>query len=217
MHLPMRIEAASLSAVFEHIGAPISVLMALACVVISLYAFFVRDHLYAALSLHPHTLSRQRAWHTLLSQHLIHGDFIHLAFNALALLMVGAQLELIVGSMVFGSFTLGLALMISGLLWRQYRKVPTYYSLGCSGLALAYLIAFLILQPMQTAIEPHPLARALSVGYALVYLAYLLWAVYYREDNISTEGHVAGMLGGIALAALALPAVNPAAADWLGL
>lgn len=134
-----------------------------------------------------------RPW-TLLTAIFLHGDYSHLFYNMLALVMFGLILENIIGSKKFLAvfFAAGLFANIASLFF--YESV-----LGASG-AIFGIIGMLV------AIRPKMIAFALGVPMPMI-VAAALWAILdiagvFYPTNVANMAHLAGLWIGLALGLL---------------
>jgi membrane associated rhomboid family serine protease len=99
-----------------------------------------------------------------------------------------------------GSFV---ALYVFGLLvsaagtWLAHRKQPDYASLGASGAILAVLFASIVYTPSQSIIIfPIPLPIPAPL-FALLYLAYTIYASKQARGRINHDAHLSGAVAGV--------------------
>jgi membrane associated rhomboid family serine protease len=136
----------------------------------------------------------------LLSYAFLHGDYIHLFFNALALFQFGAVLEQTWGERKYihyllvctiGAGLVQLLLVSSGVMDGIY---PT---IGASGGVMGLLLAYGMLFPnqrMMLILPPIPLkARTLVIGYAIISL---VMGVTGTQAGIAHFAHLGGMVFG---------------------
>lgn len=154
-------------------------------------------------------------WWRLITSAFLHGGLIHLAFNGLLLWRLGQMLEPALGPATFLGVTVsGLAgggLGVVGLSWlvvaTPVRDLPAAVGLlgagpvtitvGASGAVFGLMGAVLVLL-RRRGIDPWATYEGSTVG-ALVLLNLVLT---FAVPSISVGGHVGGLLGGAAAAAL---------------
>ena len=154
-------------------------------------------------------------WWRLLTSAFLHGGLIHLAFNGLLLWRLGQMLEPTLGPATFVGVTAsGLAgggLGVVGLSWLvvvpPLRDIPAAAGMlgagpvtttvGASGAVFGLMGAVLVLL-RRRGIDPWSTNEGSTVG-ALVLLNLVLT---FAVPSISVGGHVGGLLGGAAAAAL---------------
>jgi membrane associated rhomboid family serine protease len=154
-------------------GAPVTVALLALIVAAGIAGLSVAPRLVAAGLLRPWQVARgQRRW-TLLTSGFLHASYGHLLFNALTLWSFGL-----------------------GTVYRR-RNDPDYASLGASGAILAVLFASILYFPLQSIFMmflPVPIPAWL---FALLYLAYSVYASRFAQDRINHDAHLGGALAGI--------------------
>lgn len=174
----------------------------------SLYCFYDRRAMYKYL-FHPYSINHNREHYRFLTHAFIHGDYIHLTFNCLALYSFGLTLEDYFFPQLFGE-KLGklyyIVLFTGGIyaasLTEYYRNKnnPDYSSLGASGAISSVLFCFIVLSPLSQIsffFFPMPgwIAGVLLLGVSY-YLIQRKRNTSY-SDNISHESHFWGAMFGI--------------------
>ena len=132
----------------------------------------------------------------------LHGGFMHLAFNMLALVMFGAPLEYTWGERRFLTYYLvsvvGAAIcqLVVGW-WAVSQGTPTYPTIGASGGVFGLLLAYGMLFPNQRVMllfPPIPMkARTLVIVYGLFEL---MVGVTGLQPGVAHFAHLGGMLFG---------------------
>ncbi len=171
---------------------------------------FKRKYLF-----NPYLVQKYKQFYRLFTSGLVHGDYMHLAFNMLALYSFGNALERIF-SLLFG-FELGtglyLLLYISALavsdlpnLYR-YKNNPMYNSLGASGAVSAIVFAVILFAPlMGVGIIFLPIS-APGFIFGILYLLYTSYMARNGNDNIGHEAHFWGAIYGMLFFTLAYPPI----------
>lgn len=119
-----------------------------------------------------------------------HVEPLHLAFNMIALWMLGPALEQVLGRARFLAVYLGSALTASALI--MWASDPTTSTVGASGAVFGLMATYLVLALKLRA----PLQGPLTWIGANALITFL------PGTGISWQGHVGGFLGGLALAAV---------------
>ncbi|BCT93051.1 rhomboid family intramembrane serine protease [Lysobacter helvus] len=133
----------------------------------------------------------------LVSYAFLHGDFGHLFFNMLAVLMFGAQLEYEWREKRFITYWM-LCIIGAGvcqLLMQTF--VSPGAAIGASGGVYGLILAFAVKYPHQRVMMfPLPIqmsARTMAIGYAV---AALLYGVFGSQEGVAHFAHLGGMLTG---------------------
>ena len=126
----------------------------------------------------------------LISSIFLHGDFLHLGYNMIALFFFGLALESIVGARIFLFlfFLAGIDASFASLFF--YER-----SLGASGAVFGIIGTLAVLRPRMTAFAlgvPMPMIAA-----AAAYLVLDILGVFY-PSNIANIAHIAGLFVGAA-------------------
>lgn len=187
-------------------------------VIFSLYGFNNQQTLHKYL-FHPYSIYHNKEHYRFLTHAFIHGDFIHLAFNCLALYGFGSALEDYFFPQLFGPksgkvyylilFTGGIYAASITEYYRNRNNV-SYSSLGASGAISSVLFCFIMLSPLSTIsffFFPMPgwVAGLLLLGVSYYLIRRKKTTSY--TDNISHESHFWGALFGIAFIITLKPAL----------
>jgi len=188
---------------------PVASIIFLFTIITSIYTFS-NPELYGRFMLHPYAIYRKRAVYTVLTSGLIHKDWGHLLFNMITFYYFGFGLEQILatlspyGHLQFAGIYI-LALVLSDIpTILQQKNNPNYYSLGASGAICAVLFSFILFNPKMTLgifmIIPMP-----AYLFAVLYIAYSIWASKRANDGINHDAHLFGALAGVLLTILLYP------------
>lgn len=177
-------------------------------VAVSLWAFNDR-RVMDRLILWPPAVDRGRQYERLLSYGLVHADGTHLLFNMVTLYFFGQAIESLlvryVGPAGFVAFYAG-GLLVSILpSYLAHRHDAGYRSLGASGAVSAVLFAFILLDPW--AILLIFFIPAPAIVFALVYMAYSIWAERRGRDNVNHSAHLWGAGYGVVFMLLMEPRI----------
>ncbi len=190
---------------------------------VSLLAFFDKRVL-GRFIFHPYSIKYNKEHDRFLTHAFIHGDFVHLLFNLLALYSFGIHLEEnFFGDLRFFDPKIGRVLYIllftggiyaaSGIIYFQHRNNPSYTSLGASGAISAIVFSYILVSPTSKIIFLFINMRAWMFGVLMIVIS--LWLINLKKkgkfnDNISHEAHLWGALFGLVFTI----AVKPQVASW---
>jgi membrane associated rhomboid family serine protease len=177
--------------------------------VISYYAFS-NPRLMNALILWPPAVTRGHQWHRLLSYGLVHADGTHLLFNMITLYFFGGLIERVyapyIGPVGYVLFYLGGLLVAILPSYIRHRHDPHYRSLGASGAVSAVLFAYILIEPWSLLllffVVPVP-----AIVFAVLYVAYTIWAERRGTDRINHTAHLWGAVYGVVFTLVLEPRV----------
>lgn len=184
----------------------------------SLYGFSNRDMMSKYL-FHPYSIKHFGQHYRFLTHAFIHGDYMHLAFNCLALYSFGVVLEeQFFSNPSFFDPKLGklyYILLFTGGIYAasiaEYFKNkdnPDYSSLGASGAISSVMFCFILISPISKIylfFIPMPgwIAGALLLGISYFLIQKKKSGSY--SDNISHEAHFWGALYGVVFILIVKP------------
>lgn len=178
-----------------------SILLAI-ILVASLAGLRWRPALIDANLFRPYWLLPKREYATAITSAFLHADLGHLLFNSITFWAFAFPLERIIGT---GKFV---ALYLFGLLvsdagtWIKHRHDPGYRCLGASGAILAVLFASIVYVPSASIfILPIPVPIPAPV-FAVLYLAYSIWASRRARGRVNHDAHLAGAFAGVLFVAV---------------
>ncbi len=187
-------------------------------IVFSVYAFNNRNILGKYL-FHPYSIFHNKEHYRFLTHAFIHGDYMHLIFNCLALYSFGIQLEEnLFGNDLFFNPKIGKVLYIilftGGIYaasiteYYRNRNNPDYSSIGASGAISSILFCYIIVSPTSWISFFFFPIQGWIAGLLLLIVSYVLIRrkrLGLYNDNISHESHFWGALYGIAFICLVRP------------
>jgi membrane associated rhomboid family serine protease len=196
-------------------GAPAATAILVAMVAASLLALYRMPALLDRHLLRPYWLLRKHQYETLVTSGFLHADLPHLLFNAFTFWAFGFSLERAIGTPAFVAlYVFGLLVSSAGT-WLAHRQQPQYASLGASGAILAVLFASIVYTPSQSIIVfPIPLPIPAPL-FAVLYIAYTVWASRQARGRINHDAHLSGALAGVVFVLLSDPAAIGRAWDQL--
>lgn len=184
---------------------PISSLLFVFTIAVSLYGIYGDQHANRELMLHPYSINRGRKYFTILTSGFIHADMNHLLFNMLSYYFFAFTLEKIVGHWQFALiYILGLILSdISSIL--KNKNNPGYFSLGASGAISAVLFSYILFDPLSKIYLFFIPIGIPAYLFAFLYLGYCMYASKKQGDHINHESHFWGAISGFIITAVLFP------------
>ncbi|MDO8999188.1 MAG: rhomboid family intramembrane serine protease [Bacteroidota bacterium] len=178
----------------------------------SIYCFNDRNAMNKYL-FHPYSIYHNNEHYRFLTHAFIHGDYMHLAFNCLALYSFGLALEecYFGNPNVFENVKLGklyyILLFTGGIYAASFTEYfrnknnPDYSSLGASGAISSIMFCYIMISPLsQISLFFFPMQGWIA-GILLLGVSYYLIRrkkTSSYSDNISHESHFWGALYGMA-------------------
>jgi membrane associated rhomboid family serine protease len=178
-------------------GAPVATAILVLMLVASLLALYKAPQILDHHLLRPYWLLPRRQYATVITSGFLHADLPHLLFNAFTFWAFGFSLERAIGSGMFlALYAFGLLVSSAGT-WFAHRRQPEYASLGASGAILAVLFASIVHTPAQSIfVFPIPLPIPAPL-FAVLYLAYTIYASKQARGRINHDAHLSGALAGV--------------------
>ncbi|MGD9661908.1 MAG: rhomboid family intramembrane serine protease [Porticoccaceae bacterium] len=183
---------------------------------ITSYAAWQRPQLLNQWIYHGPSVMKGQWWR-MVSHGFIHADGNHLLFNMITLYFFGRFMEQVLISRIgYAGFALfyvvGIVAAILPSHLRHARDI-NYRSLGASGAVSAVLFGYILIQPWSMLFVmfiPVP-----AIIFAVVYVAYSLWADRRGRDNINHSAHLWGAAWGIGFLLFLEPRLLPRFFDQL--
>jgi membrane associated rhomboid family serine protease len=147
-----------------------------------------------------------KQYYRLVTSGFLHVNWMHLIFNMLALYFFSSSVELYFGPLQF--LLVYFASMIGGDLLSLFihRYDSGYSSVGASGAVNGIIFASIAVFPgMKMGLFFIPVAIPAWI-FGLAYVAYSIYGIRSRRDNVGHESHLAGALIGMLLAVAMFPA-----------
>lgn len=174
---------------------------------------FSNEGIWRSMALEPYRMVRTKQYHQVITAGLVHANFGHLLINMLTLFFFGPALESMPldGAEAVGGTRVLVIYLVSLVLGNvyplvKYRNTPEYIAIGASGAVSGIVFSFCLFEPLRMLgvffVIPMP-----AFVFAILYVAYSIWAMRSREDNIGHEAHLAGALGGVVATFIAAPTV----------
>jgi membrane associated rhomboid family serine protease len=186
----------------EHFDTLAATLILAVTVIASLAGLTVAPALIERNLFRPYWLVSRREYFTVISSGFMHADYSHLIFNCITFWAFCFPVERAIGTVRF------LILYFAGLLgsaagtYFTHRRDPNYRSLGASGAILAVLFASIVYFPTASIfILPIPVPIPAPL-FAVLYLAYTIYASRRAAGRINHDAHLAGALTGLVFVAV---------------
>jgi len=188
------------------VQTPVASLIFVITILTSIMAFS-NENLIANLILHPYSVSRKERVYTVITSGLIHGDWMHLAFNMFSYYFFAFNLEKSMGHWQFGLLYIA-SLILSDLPTIQKHKDDYgYRCLGASGAVSAVIFGYILYNPMSTImILPIPFQIPVII-FGPLYLIYCQFASKYARDHVNHDAHLYGALSGLIITIILNPRV----------
>jgi len=125
---------------------PVASLIFIITIITTVMAFNNQE-LLSELILHPYSVARKKRIYTVITSGLIHGDWMHLAFNMFSYYFFAFQLEKLIGHWQFGLLYIA-SLILSDLpTVYKHRDDYQYRCLGASGAVSAVIFGSIMYNP----------------------------------------------------------------------
>lgn len=181
---------------------PVTLLILIVTVTISLLAFYRNQSLYYKFILKPDRMVEKGEWYRFITSGFIHGDMIHLLFNMLTFYFFAPAYERVAGSGMLIIVYLASMVLADITTVIKNKDNPNYAALGASGAVAGLLFSAILYFPdmsLYLMFIPIPIPAPL---FAILYLVYCWYAGKKADDNINHDAHMWGALAGILLTAL---------------
>lgn len=189
------------------IDAPIASFIFFITIGLSLHTMYNDRKLMRKLMLHPYSIHKNRNLYTIITSAFVHADMNHLLFNMLSFFFFAFQLEKIVGHIPFLIiYSCGIVFSDLSTLWKN-KNNAFYYSLGASGAISAVLFSYILFDPLSKIyLFLIPIGIPAYI-FALLYLAYCVYAAKKQYDNVNHEAHFYGAITGLVITSILFPHV----------
>jgi membrane associated rhomboid family serine protease len=147
-----------------------------------------------------------KQYYRLVTSGFLHVNWMHLIFNMISLYFFSGAVEFFFGPLQF--LLIYFASMVGGDLLSLFihRYDSSYSSVGASGAVCGIIFASIAINPgMRIGFFFIPIGIPAWV-YGLAYVAYSIYGIRSRRDNVGHESHLAGALIGMLLAVAMYPA-----------
>jgi membrane associated rhomboid family serine protease len=179
----------------------------------SLYAWNNQD-VYRKWMMTPYKVKRENQYYRFITSGFIHGDWMHLIFNMIALYSFGRNLEYYLAAYVGASYPLYyVAMYLTALIlseiptYLKHKNNAGYNSLGASGAVSAVIFACVIIHPLSDLYLFFIPMKGFIFG--AIYLVYSYMSSKKGVDGINHDAHFYGAVFGIVFIVLLNPSVVP--------
>jgi len=179
----------------------ITIFIIILTVLISLTGWQNRE-VFDKLKLNPYMVVHKKEYFRIISHSFLHGDWMHLIFNMITLLLFGRVVENELDTYFEKSIMLYVILYLLGAIIAslpsilKHKNDHWYNSIGASGAVAAILFAGIFFEPMmgiQLFLIPIPIPGFI---FGIAYLAYSQFMSRKNVDNINHDAHFAGAIFG---------------------
>jgi membrane associated rhomboid family serine protease len=185
-------------------------------VVASIYAWEKKEYYYKWM-MNPYRIRTGGSdqYYRFITSGFIHGDWVHLIFNMIALYSFGIYLEGWLFEYTGASYQLyyyGIyltALIISDIpTYLKHKNNPAYNSLGASGAVSAIVFAYVLLNPLGT-LTLYFFIDLPAFIFGFIYLIYSYYAGKKMLGGINHDAHLYGAVFGVVVILLIHPSSLP--------
>ena len=175
---------------------PVASLIFIITIITTVMAFNNQE-LLSELILHPYSVARKKRIYTVITSGLIHGDWMHLAFNMFSYYFFAFQLEKLIGHWQFGLLYIA-SLILSDLpTVYKHRDDYQYRCLGASGAVSAVIFGSIMYNPTgKMLIMPIPVGIP-AIVFGPLYLVYCYYSSKQARDHVNHDAHLYGALSGL--------------------
>lgn len=185
--------------------SPVAISLLVLIGIVGIYFISFNPNRILKFALHPFSVVYRRKYYLLLTNIFIHSNYTHLLFNLLTFYFFALQLEITIGSLHFLIIFIFSGLVSSIPSTLKNRNNYNYFSLGASGAISGIIFSYILFYPTSRLYVffipigiPAPL-------FALLYLAYCIFAARQPNSEINHEAHFWGAISGLILTIVLFP------------
>jgi membrane associated rhomboid family serine protease len=149
--------------------------------------------------LSPYIINQNGSYSRFITSGLIHADYGHLFFNMISFYFFAFALEEQLGPVRFAVLYFASMIFADIPTFIKYKNNPSYASLGASGAVSAVIFGYILYYPMNKIYIMFVPMGIPAFIFAILYLAYCIWAAKRHLGNINHSAHFWGALSGVAL------------------
>lgn len=187
--------------------SPVSIIIFIATVSISLWAMYKNQNLYYSWMLSPTKVYYEKKYYQLITSGFLHADLMHLLFNMMTFYFFVFRLEASIGGLNFLIIYFGS--MIGGNIYTVFKKKEDYGygSVGASGAISGVLFSSILIDPtFKIGIFPIPFPLP-SWLFGILFLTWTYFAAQKSFDRINHDAHFYGAIAGVILTIILIPGV----------
>ncbi|SFH47474.1 rhomboid family intramembrane serine protease [Modicisalibacter xianhensis] len=199
--------------------APITLVLLIVNVIVSLYVLQRRPQLIDRLSFRPDRI-RRGEFYRLVTAGFVHVNGAHLLVNMLTLYFFGPLLEYVLGPVGYLILYFGSDLAAHGLSLIFHYRNARYSAVGASGAISGLVFAFCLYAPFEMLYIffaiPIP-AIVFAIGFVAISMYAMRRRDPHRTGGLAHEAHLGGALGGVIITMLLDASALPRFLYQLGL
>lgn len=204
---------------FDLTQTPMTLLLLIVNVVVSLYTLSRRPQLLDQLAFRPERILRHGELYRLITAGFVHVNGTHLLVNMLTLYFFGPWLEVTLGPIGYLIVYFGSELAAHTLALIIQRDNTQYSAVGASGAITGVLFAFCLFEPFRLLylffVVPIP-AIIFAVGFVAISMMAMQNRGFNQTGGLAHEAHLGGAIGGVVITILLDPAALPMFLHQLG-
>ncbi|HEY4195932.1 MAG TPA: rhomboid family intramembrane serine protease [Mucilaginibacter sp.] len=191
--------------------SPVTFIIMLIVFVTSCLALWKRKF-FAALILHPFSVTHEREYYRLFTSDLVHNDKLHLLLNVFVLYAFCSDLEEYLRKHSTSGSWLFLVIYIAAMLTSaiittiRHRKDFNYSTSGASGSIMGCMFSLMLINPKGTGLELAFVGSVKNVYSGLLYIIFLI-LFQLRRGEVNYEVHFWGAIGGIVATLIIYPGI----------
>ncbi|MFA6570685.1 MAG: rhomboid family intramembrane serine protease [Bacteroidota bacterium] len=187
--------------------SPLSIVIFLLTIGISLYTIYGKKELFDKLALHPWSIVHDNKYYQFLTSGFIHADVMHLMFNMLTFYFFAFELEKFIGTWRFALIYFASLIFSDVSTVFKQKDNQKYYAVGASGAISGILFSYILFSPTsKIGMFFIPIGIPAPL-FALLYLAFCFYASKKSSDLINHEAHFWGALTGLLVTIALVPEV----------
>lgn len=193
---------------FDFSQTPVTLILLMINVMVSVYALYLDPALVGRMAFRPSAILKDRQYYRMITGGFVHVGVGHLAFNMITLYFFGPWLEIILGPGRFLLLYVGSELAAHLLTLVVHRDSADYSAVGASGAISGVVFAFCLFRPFDLLYIFFALPIP-AIVFAVLYVAGSIYAMRQKDagmtGGIAHEAHLGGAIGGLLFTILLEP------------